>query len=334
MKTNFISSLILASILLSGVLGLPLSDDVFAQNPSVDNDDSKEKQKELEQKKAKRLEKAEEKQKELEQKKDELAIKRDHFEVKQLKKSQEYEKKLKEIKEKIQNKIKTKIASDEKSSLKSKQFEVKTIKKSEEIQQRLAKQSDTLDSRTQNILDKINEGQYMGPKITSNDYTETYELLFDSVDASLLTDQSQKSSLTGKMTFTLYDKSKSDLKLELDECEITVDKIIYNCGFGKARTISSGQSGAKDSLVIMAFLEDGVINELHATMKLFVNADMPINNIEQSQVSIINPQSKISNLWSLDGTATLTKTTLTIENTTLGNNTATSLQEEIPFGNK
>jgi hypothetical protein len=336
MKTNFISSIILASILLVGMFGLFLLDDAFAQNLSMNNDDSKaeEKQKELEQKKAERQEKAEEKQKELEQKKAELAINRENLEVEQLKKSQKYEEKLKEIKEKLQNKTKTNISNDEKISLKSKHAEEKLIKKSEEIQQRLAEKSDKLDSRTKNILDKINEGQYMGTKITSNDYSETYELIFDSVNASLIIDQSQKSLLTGKMTFTLYDKSKSNLKLELDECEIIVDEIIYNCGFGKARTVSSGQSGAKDSLVIVAFLEDGVLEELHATMKLFVNAEIPINNIDQSQVSIIGPQSKISNLWFLNGTATLTKITPTTENTILGNNATVSLQEGMSFGDK
>ena len=317
MKPNFISSITLASILLVGMFGLFLLDDAFAQNLSVNNDS-----------------KAEEKQKELEQKKAELAINRENLEVEQLKKSQKYEEKLKEIKEKLQNKTKTNISNDEKISLKSKHAEEKLIKKSEEIQQRLAEKSDKLDSRTKNILDKINEGQYMGTKITSNDYSETYELIFDSVNASLIIDQSQESLLTGKMTFTLYDKSKSNLKLELDECEIIVDEIIYNCGFGKARTVSSGQSGAKDSLVIVAFLEDGVLEELHATMKLFVNAEIPINNIDQSQVSIIGPQSKISNLWFLNGTATLTKITPTTENTILGNNATVSLQEGMSFGDK
>jgi hypothetical protein len=206
------------------------------------------------------------------------------------------------------------------------------IEKSEEIQQRLTEKSDKLDSRIKNILNDVNDGQYMGTKIPSKDYLETYELIFYSVDASKISNPSQLSHLTGKMTFTLYDKSKSDLKLELNECAIIVDEINYNCGFGKARTVSSGQSGTKDSLVIMAFIEDGVLQEIHATMKLFVNADIPINNIEQSQVSIIGPQSTISNLWFLNGTATLTKTHS--ENTIPGKNISTSLQEGMSFGDK
>ncbi|MBS3925299.1 MAG: hypothetical protein KGZ34_01210, partial [Nitrosarchaeum sp.] len=70
MKTNFILSFTLGSILLLGIFGL-FYDDAFAQNPSLNDDDFKaeERQKELEQKKAEQKEKAEERQKELEQKK-------------------------------------------------------------------------------------------------------------------------------------------------------------------------------------------------------------------------------------------------------------------------
>lgn len=312
MKTNFILSFTLCSILLLGIFGL-FYDNAFAQNPSLNDDDFK----------------SEERQKELEQKKAELAIYRENLEAKQLKKFQQYEEKLKEIKEKTRNKIKTNMSGDE-ISLKSKQEQI--IKKSEEIQQRLVEKSDKLDSRIKNILDKINDGQYMGVKTPTKDYTETFELTFDSVDTSQISNSSQMSTMTGKITFTLYDKSKSDLKLKLNECNIVVDEINFNCGFGKARTVSSGQSGAKDSLVIMAFLEDGVLEEMHATMNLFVNADIPINNIDQSQVSIIGPQSKISNLWILNGTATLTK--ITFENTVSGNNIITSLEEGMSFGDK
>ena len=42
--------------------------------------------------------------------------------------------------------------------------------------------------------------------------------------------------------------------------------------------------------------------------KIFLNADTPISDIDgSSQVSILGPQSKISHMWFLDGTGTLTK---------------------------
>jgi len=132
------------------------------------------------------------------------------------------------------------------------------------------------------------------------------------------------------MNFTTYDKNKSNLKLELDECQITVDEITYNCGFGKARTVSSGEFGAKDSLVIVAFLENDVLEEVHTALKIFLNADIPIDKIEQSQVSILGPQSKISDLWFLNGTATLSKIVSTSEKTT-GTN-STMLDDETSSG--
>ena len=325
------------TILIGGTFGLFLIDDAFAQNLYVSSDDSEayKKQKELEQKKADREAKSEEKQKELEQKKAELEIHRKNLEAKQLKKLKEYEEKLKEIKEKSQNKIEKNMNDDQENfSQKSKQLEEKLIKKSEEIQKKLMTKSDKLDLRTKNILDKINNGTYMGEKTTAFTYVETYELVFDFVNASMINDKSQTSSMTGKMNFTIYDKSKSNLKLELDECEITVDEITYNCGFGKARTVSSGESGAKDSLVIVAFLENDVLEEVHTTLKIFLNADIPINKIEQSRVSIIGPQSKISDSWFLNGTATLSKIISTSEKTITGNNSTVILEDGISTSDK
>src|SRR3989344_5503756 len=189
MKTNFILVSILMTILIGGTFGLFLIDDAFAQNLYVSSDDSE----------------AYKKQKELEQKKAEHEIHRKNLEAKQLKKLKEYEEKLKEIKEKSQKKIGKNITDDQENfSQKSKQLEENLIKKSEEIQKKLMTKSDKLDSRTKNILDKINNGTYMGEKTTTFTYDETYELVFDFVNASMINDKSQTSSMTGKMNFTTY----------------------------------------------------------------------------------------------------------------------------------
>ena len=171
----------------------------------------------------------------------------------------------------------------------------------------------------------------MGKKITSNDFLETYVLIFDTVNATSIKDKSQTSSLTGKIIFTTFDKSKSDLKLELSECQITIDAVVFDCAFGKARTISSGQSNVKDSLVIMAFLEDDIIEEVHTTLKIFLNADLPINEIENSQVQILQPQSMISNLWIINGTATMSKI-ISTENIPSENDFTNSSQNETSTG--
>jgi len=336
MKYNSIFSITLAIILMGGSLGQFCINSSFAQNETNNqlesSDDVKtdqqektekkqkeleqkktdqqekteKKQKELEQKKTDQQEKTEKKQKELEQKKTELQFHRKILEVKQMEQSKEYEEKFAEIKDKNQNSTNQKQSNaTENLSSKTSKLE-KLFKKSEEIRENLVLNSTKLDSRTQNILEKVNDGSYFGEKI-STEHFETYELDFDSIQALKISNKSQTSSLSGKMNFVAYDKGNSSLKLKLLECQIVVDQTPFNCGFGKARTVSSGQSGLKDSLVIIAFLEDDVLKEIHTTMKIFLHSDTLIKDVETSQVSIIGPQSQISHMWFLNGTATLNK---------------------------
>jgi len=334
MDKNSVLLGILASILIGGVFGIFIIEDSFAQNPSVREDSeankkqlekqderklkAEEKRKELDKKQDARKLKAEEKRKELEKKKMKLESDRKKLIEKFSEKANKYEEKLREIKEIYQNKVESDLSGDvEKFSTSTAKLEDKLAKKSEKIREKLLERSEKLDSRTQKILDKINEGNYLGKKIGSSVVSETYKLVFDSVVATAISDKAQTSSLSGFMSFSTFDKGKSNLKLELQECQITVDYIPYNCGFGKARTISSGNSGVKDSLVIIAFLEDDVLGEVHPTLKIFLNADTSISDIEDSsQVSILGPQSKISHMWFLDGTGTLSKTISVLDDST------------------
>ncbi len=292
-----------------------------------------------------RKQKLEEKLKKLEERKVKLEFDRNRLEEKLLEKANKYEEKLREIKEKYENKIQLNLSDDiEKFSVATAKLEDKLAeklaklddkfaKKSEKIREKLSEKLEKLDSRTQKILDKINEGNYLGKRIGSSKISETYELVFDSVDATAISDKTQTSSLSGFMSFTTFDKGKSNLKLELQECHITVDDIPYSCGFGKARTTSTGDSGAKDSLVIIAFLEDDILEEVHSTLKIFLIADIPISDIDgSSQVSILGPQSKISHMWFLDGTGTLTKTISVLDDSTddsTGNEVSVDLTESL-----
>ena len=289
-----------------------------------------EKKKQLEEKRKEQQQRAEEKRKKLEEKKTKLESDRKKLEEKLSDKINEYEDKLNEIKEKYQNKIESKNAEDvEKFSAATAKLEKKFAEKSEKIREKLAKKLDKLDTRTQKILDKINDGDYLGKKIGSST-TDTYELVFDSVETTAIHDKTQTSSLTGFMSFTTFDKGKSNLKLELQECQITVDDVPYNCGFGKARTASSGDSGAKDSLVILAFLEDDVLEEVHSTLKILLNADSAIRDIDDSsQVSILGPQSKIAGMWFLEGEGTLTKIVSDSTDDSTRNEISVELTEEI-----
>ncbi len=354
MDKKFVLFGILASILIGGSFGIFFIEDSFAQNLYVSRDDSEaykkqqekaeeekrkaeerklkaeEKQEERKLKAEERKLRAEEKLKKLEERKVKLELDRKRLEEKLLEKANKYEEKLRELKEKYEQKIELKFSDDiEKFSAATAKLEDKLAKKSEKIREKLLERSEKLDSRTQKILDKINKGDYLGKKIGSSVVSETYQLVFDSVDAISISDKTKTSSLSGFMNFTTFDKGKSNLKLELQECQITVDDIPYNCGFGKARTISSGNSGVTDSLVIIAFLEDDVLGEVHSTLKIFLNADTSISDIEgSSKVTILGPQSKISHMWFLDGTGTLTKTISVLDDST-GNEISVDFDESI-----
>ncbi|MHA7646596.1 hypothetical protein [Nitrosopumilus sp. S4] len=288
----------------------------------------------LEEKKQRVEDKLEEKKQRVEDKKTKLESDRKRLEEKLMEKANDFKKKLQEIKEKYQNKIELNRANDvENFSALSDTLESKIAQKSEKIREKLLEKSEKLDTRTQKILEKINSGDYLGKKMGKTTIDESFELVFDSVDATSIGNDPQSSLLTGFMTFKTFDKNKSNLKLELQECEVLVDDVPYNCGFGKARAISSGNSGAKDSLVIIAFLEDNLMEEVHSTLKIYLNSDSPINEIDGStQVSILGPQSKISNMWFLEGDATLTKIISSVDeipNDTTDENSGSDISVEL-----
>ena len=323
--------------------GLFSINDSFAEdNLSVSGEDSEaykkqlekaeERKQKLEEKQEKAKQKAEERKQKLEEKKAKLDSDRKKLEEKLSKKINRYEEKLKEIKEKHQYKIESDFTGDiDKYSAKIEKLEEKISKKSEEIRKKLQEKQEKLDARTQKILDKINDGDYLGKKLGSSISIDIYELVFDSATTTGIHDKTQTSTLEGFMIFNTFDKGKSNLKLELQECKIVVDDVPFNCGFGKARTTSSGDSDSKDSLVILAFLEDDVLEEVHSTLKISLNADSPIRDIEDSsQVSILSPQSKISGMWLIDGIGTLTKTVSTTDDTT-NNEISVELSEEVDF---
>ena len=311
MNKKFILFGILTSVLLGGSFGIFSLEDSFADDDvSINSDDAESIKKQKAQK-----QKDEERKQQLEEKKIKLEYDRKKLEEKLSEKANKYEEKLKEIKEKYRNKIDYDLSDNtEKLAVATEKLDDKYSKNSEEIRKKLQEKQEKLDSRTQRILDKIRDGNYMGDKIGLSTTFESYNLVFDSVVATGIHNKTQTSTLEGFMSFNTFDKSNSNLKLELQECQISIDGIPYNCGFGKARTTSSGDSGTKDSLVILAFLEDDVIEEVHSTLKISLSSDNDIGEIDDSsQVSILGPQSKVSGMWFLEGTGTLTRTISTTD---------------------
>ncbi|MCA9827639.1 MAG: hypothetical protein KC444_04500 [Nitrosopumilus sp.] len=316
------------SLLIS--IGVLTINTAFAQDSqNSDGEEQENKIKDKSQTNEEKRKELEEKRREIEKKREELESDREKLNETLSERTEKYEQKLTEIKEKYQKKIDDLSEKNSKSLKKSEERIEKLEEKSEKIQERLKAKSEKLDSRIQKILEKIDDGDYMGKKIGSSKTINTYELVFDSISASAISNQSEISTMTGKMTFTTYDSSKSNLKLELESCSISVGDIPYVCGYGKARTASSGDSGSKDSLVIIAFLEDDLAEELHSTLKIFLDSDIPIDKIDQSEVSVLGPQSKISHLWFLDGTATLTKIVTDTTDDPAGNEITIDLTENV-----
>ena len=268
--------------------------------------------------------------------KDEIKEKREKIEEKK-QELENFAEKLRKLKEKYQDEIQQ-LSSAKLNSKQIKKLDKQFYEKSDKILERLEAKSEKLDSRTQKLLEKINEGKYMGEKITANNNHTKFELVFNSVSAYGIGNKTQTSTLLGTMNFTTFDSSNSNLKLELEECHLLIDDVPYNCGFGKARTTSFGEFYKNNSLVIIAFLEDGLENEIHTTLKIFLTSDVPISQTKNSVVEILDPQSKISHLWFLNGTAILNQLSSIIDNSDVENKTGKeitiNLKENISMSDK
>jgi len=83
----------------------------------------------------------------------------------------------------------------------------------------------------------------------------------------------------------------------------------YYCAFGKARAISSGPGGEKDSMVIIGLMQDTNNPENRGTIKIFLNTDTSLNELSVGDdlvnADIRTPQSRIGHQWFIGGAATL-----------------------------
>ncbi|NIP62157.1 MAG: hypothetical protein GWN01_15945 [Nitrosopumilaceae archaeon] len=177
--------------------------------------------------------------------------------------------------------------------------------KVEKVKERLYEKIDKLNQKTASILEKIQKGKYLGEK-HGMDSSVNFTIRFIDVTADAIGNETT-TILDGNLNMTTFDVGKKNLKFEVTACDIVVGEIEYVCGFGKARTISSGNDGTKDSLVIIAFLEDSVMNKLHTTLKIFLESNQPIMETKDNTVSILGPQSTVSHQWFLNGTAQLSQ---------------------------
>lgn len=226
-------------------------------------------------------------QQKLEERKAKLEEKREKIKQKTIEKAQKVREKQEELRQKIQT------------------LENMPAQKAEKVKQRLYEKIDKLNQKTASILEKVQEGKYLGKRLGNNPSVD-FTINFVDVQADAIGSDTA-TTLEGNLNMTTFDVGKKNLKFEVTSCDIQVGDIEYMCGFGKARTISSGGDGSGDSLVIVAFLEDGILNQIHTTLKIFLESDQPIMKTSDNTVSILGPQSVVSHQWFLNGTAQLLK---------------------------
>jgi len=185
--------------------------------------------------------------------------------------------------------------------------EARLAEKSAQVQQRLAEKASQLEKREQALLGKLNEGSYHGPLLGGDPVTYQYIVSFNALDATAIGNSGDSETFAGDITLENVVSRGNNLKLKVTGCNLIGDLITYDCAFGKARAISSGPDGEKDSLVIIAFLEDDL--QGRSTLKIVLDADVPIKELEESTTALIlSPQSRISHDWFIGGDATVTVT--------------------------
>ena len=199
--------------------------------------------------------------------------------------------------------------------------QAKGKQKSKEIKQQLLEKIDQLKPNQKGLLKKVESGEYLGPTLGGDSYTGTYTLDFNivgqEVTATAIGNSDQIEEVLGHIEMKNVVTRGNNLKLEVTGCNLDVD-VDYYCAFGKARAISSGDSGVKNSMVIIGFMQDSNDPEKRGTIKIFLNTDVPLNDLGDGDfvdVVIRTPQSRIGHQWFISGDARITVSGYTVHET-------------------
>ena len=185
--------------------------------------------------------------------------------------------------------------------------EARLAEKLAQVQQKLLEKASQLGKREQALLGKLNEGSYHGPILGGDPVTNQYIVSFNALDATTR-NPGHSETFAGDITLENVVTRGNNLKLKVTGCSLIGDLVTYDCAFGKARAISAGQPDEKNSLIIIAFLEDESGN--HNTLKMFVDTGKPLRELGSGPVSvdIKKSQSGIGHDWFIGGDATITVT--------------------------
>ena len=161
-------------------------------------------------------------------------------------------------------------------------------------------------SAVEDLLEKLDSGQYFGPVVGTEPSPKSYSISFDGSASSL--NDSETTAVSGEIFMEPLGSIKDTAKFRVNGGQILVGDTSYDFVFGKARMTSSDQSGNNDSITIIGQIigDDGDVK----TIKLVLYSAAPFEGdfgLEPIDVEIMMPQSTISNQWSLSASGTLSQ---------------------------
>jgi len=181
---------------------------------------------------------------------------------------------------------------------------VSTIENADDIISQLMQKIEELENRLQTLLLKLESGNYYGNTSNVDSIIRSFGISFDGSITSK-TDSTQ-SDISGEVFLeSLVTRDNSD-KFRVIGGKISIGDTTHDIIFGKARTSSSGPSGEKDSMVLIAQLIDDEGND--HTIKLILDFEKSLEgNFGLDPLNFeIKPQSAVSNDWSISATGQLT----------------------------
>jgi hypothetical protein len=129
-----------------------------------------------------------------------------------------------------------------------------SIESADDIISQLMQQIEELENRLQTLLLKLESGNYYGNTSNVDSIIRSFGISFDGSLTSK-TDSTQ-SDISGEVFLeSLVTRDNSD-KFRVIGGTITIGDTTHDIIFGKARSSSSGPSGEKDSMVLIAQLID------------------------------------------------------------------------------
>ncbi len=181
-----------------------------------------------------------------------------------------------------------------------------SIHDADETISKLMKKIEQLEKRIQNLLSKVESGEYFGNISGGDPVVKSFGISFEGT-ATSLDDDSDVENSSGEIFIETLVTRDDTSKFRVTGGEIELGGTEYDLIFGKARISSTGTSGEKDSMVLLAHIVDDNGND--TTVKLILDFEIPLEGdfgLESIDFQIKSPQSKISDDWSLSGSGQLT----------------------------